>query len=224
MTKILKAKKVNKFLLILLLIMITGCNNPNITTDYDSIQLEITNNLSPGCGNTGLTYYSHNINDKYIYKLDIEDNIEYITNEHWVGYNTKVKQYISSDYGKTFLASAEIYEDVFEKNYSDSLLKLLKIIADSSKEDLGNSKYEVIIDNENELFELLKIFGTINSKEKIESIETIVILDKDNISNIIFNIKSYNEENKMNNCYEVDWTLSNYNSTNVILPKELNDE
>lgn len=217
-----------RYLLIILLIFTVGCgNNLKINTKYDSIKLEVTNVMNAGCYEVDDdTYFTHNIQDKHVYEIDYKNNIEYIKTDHWIGYNLDNKQFISGDLGMTYTSSNELAGEVFSIQYQNDLIKLLEYIDNSEKTNIVEEDNETIFtanfgENNNEVFEMLKKFGTINSDDKLKTLNVLVtIVDKD-IVNIVFNVVSTNDTLLIDNCYKVEWNLSEFNKVDIDIPNDM---
>lgn len=207
---------------------LVGCSDEiSIQTDYDSIKLEITNTMNAGCaGDIEETYFTHNIQDKHTYIFDYKKNLEYIKTDHWVGYNTISEQYVSSDLGVTFFNSKDLSTKIFESDYRNDLNKLFTYIADGKAINLdsdGNYKiFSVDFEDDNfKVFEIIKKFGTVNSSDELKSITTTVTVKGDDITKILFEVSSVSHDGMLNNCYNIEWTFSDFNSISVNLPTEI---
>ena len=210
---------------LVLVFILTGCKkNLNIRTEYDSVKLEIVNIMNAGCHDIDKeTYFTHNIHDKHTYNFDYINDLEYIITDHWLVYNLSNDQYISGDLGVSYSPSNGAIDNFFEKNYRDDLIRIIKYIDDGKKTEMESKNdlvsFEVNFNNEKEIFEIVKKFGTINIGEELNDLKAYVTLEKNNITKIVFNIKSKNEDNSTLNCYTVEWNLSNFEQVNIQIPE-----
>lgn len=217
-----------RYLLIILLIFTVGCGNKlKINTKYDSIKLEVTNVMNAGCYEIDDdTYFTHNIQDKHIYEIDYKNNIEYVKTDHWIGYNLDEGQFISGDLGITYISSNEFTSEVFSTQYQNDLIKLFEYIDNSEKTNIVEKNGETVFtanfgENGNDVFEIIKKFGTINSNDKMKSLNVSVTVVDKNIINIVFNVVSTNDTSLIDNCYKVEWNLSDFNKVDIEIPTDM---
>lgn len=225
----MKKQNLLKLSVLLLILLLTGCNNTKIQTKYDNYKLHVQGQINGGCyqiekDNSWSDVY------EYDYLLDHKNKVEEAKNSIWVGYSKEDKQYISSDSGKTFSLVENTMYAKFNNNYREKVTKMLELINSSKKKNFKEKNKQKTFkvnfkDNTDLVFELITEFGVVGKFEEIDKLETVVTVDKNNnVSKIDFDIVCKPAEKGVaKNCYRLTWNLSNYNEVTINLPEDLND-